>query len=165
MKIYLVRHAAAVERGPDVTEEHRYLTPEGRESFRKTAHTMLKRGVEPGVILTSPLIRAVQTAEILAETLDYDGPFVVTDVLAPGFGLAGLKKLLSLHGDLDELVFVGHEPDLGSVASALLAIPPFGLKKGAAIKLGIEPDNLGARAEFKWLAVGKNVVSSLEEVI
>ena len=165
MKIYLVRHAAAVDRSPGTTEEQRYLTPEGRISFRKTARTLLKREVDPGLILTSPLIRAVQTAEILAETLGYTGPFVVTDALAPGFDIAGLEQLLSLYRDVDELVVVGHEPDLGSVAAALLAVPPFGLKKGAAIKLAIDPDDLGARAEFKWLAVGKNVVSTLEDLI
>src|SRR5512135_1169525 len=94
MKLILVRHAAAVERSREISEETRYLTPEGRAFFRKTARTMLKNGVEPGLILTSPLLRAVQTADILAETLAYSGPFMVRNELGPGFGMKALAKLL-----------------------------------------------------------------------
>ena len=164
MKLYLVRHAAAVERGGDVAEEQRFLTPEGRVFFRKTARTMLNQGLAPGLILTSPLIRAVQTAEILAQTLDYIGPLVVTDALAPGFDVSGLKGLLSAYRNVAELVIVGHEPDLSSVAAALLVSPAgISLKKGAAIKLKIDPNTPGAPAEFKWLAAGKNLANALEE--
>ena len=84
MKLIVVRHAAAVERSSDISEETRFLTPEGRVFFRKTARTMLKNGVEPGLILTSPLLRAVQTADILAETLAYSGPLLVRNELQSG---------------------------------------------------------------------------------
>src|SRR5512135_948118 len=112
MKLILVRHAAAVERNPEISEETRYLTPEGRVFFRKTARTMLKNGSEPGIILTSPLVRAVQTADILAETLSFSGPLVVREELCPGFGVAELHRLLDDYRAADELVLVGHEPDL-----------------------------------------------------
>jgi phosphohistidine phosphatase len=166
MKLIVVRHAAAVERGPDVSEESRYLTPEGRVFFRKTARTMLKNGVEPGLILTSPLLRAVQTADILAETLAYSGPFVVRNELRPGFDMQALDKLLDDYRSADELVLVGHEPDLSTIVSFLITRPGgFNFKKGAAVKLKIDPSKLSASSSFKWLAFGKKLVTSLDEAV
>ena len=78
MKLYFVRHAAAIARGGQVVEEHRYLTLHGRESFRLTAKKMAKRGGMPDAIITSPLVRAVQTAEILSEALAFEGKLVVS---------------------------------------------------------------------------------------
>ena len=89
---------------------------------------------------------------------------MVTDELAPGFGVSRLEGLLSAYRDVAELVIVGHEPDLSGVAAALLASPTgISLKKGAAIKLKIDPTAPGAPAEFKWLAAGKNLANALEE--
>ena len=81
---------------------------------------MLKQGVEPSLILTSPLIRAVQTAEILAETLGYIGPLLVREELGPGFDMQKLQALLNEFQSADEVVLVGHEPDL----SGLIHNPP-----------------------------------------
>jgi phosphohistidine phosphatase len=166
MKLIVVRHAAAVERSSDISEEIRYLTPEGRVFFRKTARTMLKNGVEPGLILTSPLLRAVQTADILAEALSYSGPFMVRDELRPGFDRQGLNKLLDDYRSVDEMVLVGHEPDLSNIVSFLISRPGgFNFRKGAAIKLKIDPSNLPVSTAFKWLSFGKKLVTSLDEAM
>lgn len=166
MKLVVVRHAAAVERNPDISEETRYLTPEGRAFFRKTARTMLKNGVEPGLILTSPLLRAVQTADILAETLVYSGPFVVRNELRPGFDMKSLDKLLDDYRSVDELVLVGHEPDLSTIIAYLISRPGgFNFKKGAAVKLKIDPSHLPDSTAFKWLAFGKKLLGSLDEAM
>jgi phosphohistidine phosphatase len=166
MKLIVVRHAAAVERSSGISEETRYLTPEGRVFFRKTARTMLKNGVEPGLILTSPLLRAVQTADILAETLAYSGPFIVRDELKPGFDMQSLDKLLDDYRSADELVLVGHEPDLGTLVAYLISrTGGFNFKKGAAVKLKIDPSNLPVSAAFKWLAFGKKLFDSPDEAM
>lgn len=166
MKLVVVRHAAAVERSPDISEETRYLTPEGRVFFRKTARTMLKNGVEPGLILTSPLLRAVQTADILVETLAYSGPFIVRDELRPGFDIQDLEKLLDDYPSVDELVLVGHEPDLSTLVAFLISRPGgFNFKKGAAVKLKIDPSNLPDSTAFKWLVFGKKLVESLDDAM
>lgn len=159
MKLHIVRHAAAVERTVDIPEEQRYLTPEGRAFFRKTARTMLQKNVKPGLILTSPLVRAVQTADILAETLSYDGPLQVVDELSPGFGMGELRKVLDTFPAVQELVLVGHEPDLSRVISDLLALPGgFNLKKGVGVKLTIDPTGLQKPANLKWVAEGKKLL-------
>ena len=163
MKLIVVRHAAAIERTAEVPEEQRYLTPEGRAFFRKTARTMLKRGVEPSLILTSPLVRAVQTADILAEALSYIGPVMVTSELSPGFDQAALRRILDTFRQVDELVIVGHEPDLSDVVSSLLPLEGgFNFKKGAAITLKCDA-TFKTPASFKWLAVGKKLITSQDE--
>ncbi len=164
MKLVLVRHAAAVDRVSDISEEARYLTPEGRVFFRKTARTMLKNGIEPALIVSSPLLRAVQTADILAETLAYNGPLVVRNELRPGFDAHGLDKLLHDYQSADELVLVGHEPDLSALVAFLMSLGGgFKFNKGAAVKLKIDPADLPASTAFKWLAVGKKLITSRDE--
>lgn len=164
MNLFLVRHAAAVERTSGVPEEWRYLTPEGRAFFRKTAKTVLKKGIEPNLIITSPLLRAVQTADILAETISHIGPLIVADELAPGFDMAALERLLDAYRSVDELVLVGHEPDLSRIIAALLSIEGgFNFKKGGVVKLKVDPAGLRRPATFKWLAVGRKVIDSAEE--
>ena len=163
MKLIIVRHAAAIERSTDIPDEQRYLTSEGRAFMRTTARTMLKKGVEPGLILTSPLVRSVQTADILAEALSYIGPVIATDVLSPGFDAAALKNLLEKYQPVDELVLVGHEPDLGDVISSLLSLQGgFDFKKGSAFMLKRDAKDVKP-ATFKWLAAGKKLKKSQEE--
>jgi len=165
MKLVLVRHAAAVERTSEISDGTRYLTPEGRVFFRKTARTMLKNGIEPGLILTSPLLRAVQTADILAEALSYCGPYMVKEELQPGFDLHGLEILIKEYRSVDELVLVGHEPDLSNIIISFIPhTGGFNLKKGAAVKLKIDPTNMRLSSEFKWLAIGKKLISTWEEI-
>ncbi len=163
MKLIIVRHGAAVERGAGVSEEQRYLTPEGRAYCRKTSRTMARKGIEPDLILSSPLVRAVQTADILAEAIAYAGPVAVTDDLSPGFDPEALRRLVRNYHQAKERVIVGHEPDLSGVVSSLLSLPNgFSFRKGSAFKLTI--DTTFARpATFKWLAAGKKLITSQEE--
>ncbi len=164
MRVVLVRHAAAIERSAGISEERRYLTPEGRVFFRKTARTMVKKGVEPDLILTSPLLRAVQTADILAEALAFAGPLVATDELSPGFDVKTFRKLIGDNQTVKELVLVGHEPDMSTLVATLLSLPAgFNFKKGAAVRLKIDPADLQAPAVFKWHAVGGKLITSQKE--
>ena len=119
MIIHIVRHAEAVERTPQVQEEHRYLTPRGRRRFRKAAKSLATLGIDPDVILTSPLIRAVQTADILAEKLRYKRELVALPQLV-GIRPDALEDLLKRYPQAAEVALVGHEPDLGLVTKALL---------------------------------------------
>ena len=163
MKLFIVRHAAAIERTAEVPEEQRYLTPKGRDFMRTTARTMLKKGMEPRLILTSPLIRAVQSADILAEVLSYNVPVIVTDQLSPGFDLGRLQRLLAEFHQADELAIVGHEPDLSTVVSSLLSLKgEFDFKKGSAFKLTLDA-KFAKPATVKWLAAGKKLNTSQDE--
>ena len=159
MRVYFVRHAEAIERGGDVPDALRYLTPEGRRFFRKTVKRLVEKGGLPDRIFSSPLARALQTAEILAEGIGYRGTLVVTDKLAPGFGRAELKALLSGCEGAKEVALVGHEPDLGDLVTSLLSRrDPFSLKKGEIVALELPRTGARSPAAFLWSAAGKRAV-------
>jgi phosphohistidine phosphatase len=152
MKLYFVRHAEAIARRGQVVDEHRYLTLQGRESFRLTAKKMAKKGNMPDAIITSPLVRAVQTAEILSEALAFEGKLVVSPELAPGFDVAKLRRILASFKKTHRLVLVGHETDLGEVAGTLLKLGrPLPLKKGMVVCLKIPPAKQNPQVSLKWI--------------
>jgi phosphohistidine phosphatase len=164
VKLYLVRHAEAIVRSGATPDASRYLTTKGRLAFRKIARRVRKTGIAPSVIFTSPLLRAVQTAEILAERLNHEGPVVVARELSPGFEHRGLRSLLHGTGDLREAAFVGHEPDLGNLAATLLALPGrFTLRKGAVLALEVDIGVPKRAAKFLWRADGKGTATRLAD--
>jgi phosphohistidine phosphatase len=164
MKLYLVRHAEAIERSGTTPDAFRYLTTKGRLAFRKIARRVRKDGMAPDVIFTSPLLRAVQTAEILAEHLKHEGPVVVARELSQGFDLRVLGLLLADAGNPREAAFVGHEPDLGEVAASMLSLPGgFPLRKGAVVALEVEKSVRKGTAKFLWRTDGKGTVTRLAE--
>src|SRR5512139_245626 len=134
----------------------RYLTPKGRIAFRKIARRVREAGIAPDVIFTSPLLRSVQTAEILAERLKHEGPLVVAKELSPGFDDRALRSLLADAGNPAEAAFVGHEPDLGDIAATLLSLREgFPLRKGAVLALEVTGAAQGGAAKFLWMEDGK----------
>jgi phosphohistidine phosphatase len=112
MELYLVRHAEATPGDPD---ELRPLSDEGREQARELGERLRADGVAPDVVLTSPLLRARQTGEALAQAT---GSRSETDVrLAPGATAERLREAVAGRGEL--VVVVGHQPDCGRIAAAL----------------------------------------------
>jgi phosphohistidine phosphatase len=162
MRLYLVRHAEAIERSGATPDASRYLTPKGRTAFRKIARRAREAGIAPEVIFTSPLLRAVQTAEILAERLKHEGPVVVANELSPGFDDRALRSLLAGAGNLAEAAFVGHEPDLGDLAALLLSLRgDFPLRKGAVVALEVKGTAQRGAGKFLWMEDGKRTATRL----
>jgi phosphohistidine phosphatase len=154
MQIYLIRHAEAVERTTSIPDDFRYLTSRGRDRFREVAATVKQCRIEPQVIITSPLVRAVQTAEILSETLCFSGDLVVFPSLASGFRLNEFNRLMENFSACREMAIVGHEPDLGELLGRLLDISPCMLKKGAVAALKIKQMKPVSIATLLWLVTG-----------
>jgi len=164
MKLYLVRHAEAIEPSGTMPDASRYLATKGRLAFRKIARQVRKSGMAPDVIFSSPLLRAVQTTEILAERLKHEGPIIVARELSPGFDLRGLGLLLAEAGNPREAAFVGHEPDLGKIAAAMLSLPGgFPLRKGAVVALEVDIGVPKGAAKFLWRTDGKGTVPLLAD--
>jgi len=138
MKLLIVRHAIAQDRRLYATsnknDDLRPLTPKGCRRMGVIARGL--RRLEPGVeqLATSPLVRAVQTAEILAETFGASAP-LQAPVLAPGSGPRNVGRWLATQTDNALLALVGHEPDLSQLVSWLTTGTTGGcvrFKKGAA---------------------------------
>jgi len=165
VKLYLVRHAEAIERSATTPDASRYLTTKGRLSFRRIARRVRTAGAAPDVIFTSPLLRSVQTAEILAERLKHKGAVVVAKELSPGFDLRALRALLAGAGHPVEAAFVGHEPDLGGIAAALMSVPGgFPLRKGAVVAVEVDGSVPKGTAKFLWMEDDKGTATRLPGV-
>jgi phosphohistidine phosphatase len=122
MKIYLVRHGIATERigGAVLNDSMRPLTDEGRTESRAVAHGLKKINVKPSFFVSSPLVRAKQTAEIFQEVLAGQSDVKICDALAPGGSPATLYRFLRELGNFQEIMLFGHEPDIGMLAATLL---------------------------------------------
>jgi phosphohistidine phosphatase len=120
MQILLVRHGQAVETAPGLGDTGRWLTAKGRKTTRKVARWLDKNDRRrPTAIWTSPLVRAVQTAEIVAARVGFEGEIKVVSELSPGRDPGDLVKLLAAAPPDGVLALVGHEPSLSLIANAL----------------------------------------------
>ena len=115
--IILVRHAAAVDEGPDLRDEHRYLTRAGRAAAVALAAEMRAGQIAVTQVLTSPLVRAVQTAELIAHALGLELVIEATALLAPGGSIRLAAARLA--GASGTVMAVGHEPSISALAGTL----------------------------------------------
>jgi phosphohistidine phosphatase len=151
-ELYIVRHAIAEERGAKwKTDAERPLTDEGTERMRKAAKGLVRLGVGLDVVLTSPLVRAKQTADILARAFDEPPPVIVIESLGPGAGYAALLGDLHAHARRTRMALVGHEPDLGRIAARLVgARRPFAFKKGAVCRIDVQSIPPAGSGALQW---------------
>lgn len=136
-ELYLVRHAIAAERGPEWPDDtKRPLTAKGIDRMRKVVAGLEDLGVSLDLILTSPLLRARQTADLIHQGLGGATPLEETTALAPGGAPADLIALLRSKSKVKAVALVGHEPDLGQLAAFLIgARAPFVFKKGGVCRI------------------------------
>lgn len=141
MEILLIRHGQAVEEAPGLGDAGRWLTAKGRKLTRKVSRWLAKgRRRRPVAVWTSPLVRAVQTAEIVAAKASIEGEVVAVAQLSPGHDPGDLLKLLAEAGVDGPLALVGHEPSLSLIATALLGDTGFGgFKKSGVMGLTWTP--------------------------
>jgi phosphohistidine phosphatase len=125
VQLYLVRHADAAPGEPD---ELRSLTAEGREQARALGRRLREEGVAPDAVLSSPLLRARETANLLCETHDISAE--ADERLAPGASADQVRQTVADRGE--HVVVIGHQPDCGRIAAVLSggsepAFPPAGM--------------------------------------
>src|SRR5437879_8814414 len=109
MRLYLLRHGIAEEWRPDFPDEKRRLTAEGKQKVRMIARGISKLDLALDLIVTSPLPRASETAEIVAEVLGCKDIVKVDDRLAGGFGMHEARGIISDAGNAQSVMLVGHE--------------------------------------------------------
>src|SRR4051794_22789103 len=139
-ELYLVRHGLAEDRGakwPD--DAKRPLSDDGISRMKKSARGLDRVDVKFDIILTSPLVRARQTADILSVEMDGHPPVVTIESLAPGGAFAALTADLEKHARKSRIALVGHEPAIGELAARLVGSRhPIEFKKGAVARIDIE---------------------------
>lgn len=117
MTLYLLRHAEAEDLA--VSDSARRLTAKGRAQAERTGKFCRRHGIRPGIILTSPVTRARQTAEIVAGILD-DAELAEVPWAACGMDPAAAVGELQACAKSGAVMLVGHQPDLGQLAASLI---------------------------------------------
>jgi phosphohistidine phosphatase len=151
-QLFLIRHGVAEERGdawPD--DAKRPLTGRGMSRMRKSARGLVRLGVSLDVILSSPLVRARQTSDIIASAYDPKPPIVVVDSLAPGGSSTSVLTDIEKQTRRSKLALVGHEPDIGEIAAQLAGLRHrLEFKKGGACRIDMESLTPQARGTLQW---------------
>ena len=152
VELYIIRHGLAEERGaawPD--DARRPLTGEGMARLRKEARGLRTIGVAFDVILTSPLVRARQTAEILGAGLEPRPHLVNIESLSPDRSYAAVMSDLAKHGKRGRIALVGHEPSIGELAARLIGSRhPLPFKKGAICCIEVDALPPAGPGSLRW---------------
>ncbi|HXG94969.1 MAG TPA: phosphohistidine phosphatase SixA [Blastocatellia bacterium] len=163
MELYIIRHAIAEPLGQenDFLDEKRALTSEGRDRMRESIKGLRKLGVEFDLILTSPLVRAVETAEIIASAFGLTKKDVEQTVnLAPGASFDELFAEIKKRTGVESIALVGHQPDLGNLISTIvtggegLSVQ---LKKGSVCAIRVSETVPTIRGELIYLLMPKQL--------
>ena len=121
-KLYLLRHADAAPAEPGQKDSARPLTAHGRKQAAEAASEAKSKEFSFDVILTSPYVRARETARIFAGIFEMSGQVIEDPRLACGCSVGEIQKILLRYHACGSILCVGHEPDLGVIAAALLGL-------------------------------------------
>jgi phosphohistidine phosphatase len=146
--LYFLRHGkAGAPRAQD--DDQRELTKTGIAALRDAAPIWRRLNLRPDVVLSSPLPRALQTAELLCEAVG--GSPITDDRLRPGATWGDMARAIAAHQDARRVMFVGHEPDLSAAVAELSGAASVRMRKGGLACLefyGIPEPGSG---EIAWL--------------
>ena len=163
MEVLLIRHAIAEPRpdegGTQPDDNQRALTSKGRKRMKRGARGLVQTVPTINVLASSPLVRAMQTAEIVAKA--YDGLEIVTvPALAPGAGADATVGWLRSVESSGTVALVGHEPDLSMLATHLITAYQqsfLELAKGGACLLDVPAGVAAGTSRLVWLATPKQL--------
>ena len=154
-ELYVMRHGIAVTRGSEgfLDDSKRPLVPEGKEKMREIAGGLKRMGFEVDWIVTSPLVRAVETAGIVAESLGSSVPVEVCEAMRPGGSPENLLAYLAKRPNWRRVLVVGHEPDLSELAARLIGAgghANLGFKKGGCCLISFDEFPPKSPGQLVW---------------
>jgi phosphohistidine phosphatase len=135
VEVFLIRHAAAADETLELRDPHRHLTPAGREQAKSLGDRLRWHDCSPSHIWTSPLVRAVQTAELVAAGLQISTAVDVLPQLAPGESARAVTKALEALPAGAHVLLVGHEPGLSGIGELLIGGELAQLAKAEAVRI------------------------------
>jgi phosphohistidine phosphatase len=155
VQVFLLRHAEAIDETLELRDPHRHLTPRGREQARCLGERMRWHDCVPTRVWASPLVRTVQTAELVAATLHSDAAVEIVPALAPDGSPRDVAAAVRALPDDTAILLVGHEPSLSGIGALLVGARDFeGLAKAQAARI---VDGV-LRWRFAWDAAAPVVV-------
>ena len=154
LELYLIRHGLAAERGEDYPDDSkRPLTSAGIARLRKEAKALAALDVDFDLIISSPLVRAKQTADTIATSMPSHPEVTLSDALAPAGTPAALFQELGRHMRKGRIALVGHEPSIGELAARLVgARTPFEFKKGGICRIDFDIFPPKGSGQLRWFA-------------
>jgi phosphohistidine phosphatase len=151
MKLFFLRHGLAGDPTEwPANDADRPLTDYGKERMGREAATIARLDLGLDAILTSPLVRAYQTAEIVARELDLLDALKSDERLAPGFDREELAGILRDHAEAGAVMLVGHEPDFSGTIGSLIGGARVVCKKGSLAYVEL-PDPSSSEGTLVWL--------------
>ena len=142
MDVILVRHAEAGERDPILypDDDLRPVTPDGKRKMAQVARLMARMGLSFDHLISSPLVRALQTAEILKDVFEFGGEIETSATLGHDCTPPGVTRMLGNFPPESLIALVGHEPDLSTLAAAMIGADRANieLKKGGSIGIAFK---------------------------
>ncbi|MFL5318206.1 MAG: SixA phosphatase family protein [Myxococcaceae bacterium] len=166
MKLFLVRHGDADAELPEgLGDEARALTAKARAVIMGHFGALAERMQGVNLILTSPLVRTVQTAQILSTTLKHEGLLKVHRSLLPDMPVGAIESVINEHAG-ENLVLVGHSPSMGAMAAHLLGMQSFPKPVNPGTVIALEKpteDPPGSPAKFIFYAPpGQSLLDTLQ---
>ena len=157
-ELYLIRHARAVDHA--ASDWERALQAEGRKEARTVGAALLAQQVGFDTVAVSPLVRAVETATLIAVETHYDAGLVVDSALTPD---GTTKQMLALCARLagDRVALVGHEPSMGELLSHLVGRPGMSLVKAGVVKLTVDFSSQPGKAALVWTMSPRHLTPTL----
>jgi len=164
MNLFLLRHGIASDPGEDglpkdLKDAERPLSTKGKQRMWRITEAMRTMDLKFGAVVSSPLLRAKQTAQIVTEALELRRKLILTDNLAPeGSPKALIEQLMELGSHPKNILLVGHEPYLSKLIAMLLAgntTAKIDLRKGGLAKLEVEKLRFARCATLAWLLTPK----------
>lgn len=156
--LYLLRHGVAADATPDLSDADRPLTADGARKMQRIARGLKRVGFRPDLILSSPLRRTQETAALLA-AVDPSVTVEIYQPLAPGHGAIDIIAGLRAYRGKRRIALVGHQPDLGELASHLLtgsaSRAPLPFKKGAMAAIMVPALPPRSPGLLQWFATPK----------
>ena len=152
LELYLIRHGIAAQRGPDYPDDSkRPLTSRGMNALKREAKALAALDITFDLIISSPLVRTRQTADILSEGLEGKPAVTTSDALAPAGTPAAVMHELAKHHRKARIALVGHEPNIGELAARLVgARSPMQFKKGAICRIDFDVLPPKALGQLRW---------------
>lgn len=153
MEIYILRHAIAEDAAEDRSDSDRRLTPVGEAKLRRVLARARESGAKPDVILTSPYMRAVQTAEIAKAELGFQEDLIQTETLVPFSNPFEVWDEVREYASAKQILLAGHNPLLSSLVCFLIGAAghAIDLKKSAMARVDVHSPGPQPRGTLVWL--------------